>query len=106
MVNEFAEFFLEKIQKIQRELEDKPKYQPMRTAPVEARVTEFKAISEEEVDKIIMFMKTKQCELDTIPTHTIKEALPQIKLPKWLTSHYEVSHFQKNMEDCISQVSD
>ena len=38
----------------------------MRTVPVEARLTEFKTVSEEEVAKIIMNMKTKQCELDTI----------------------------------------
>ena len=51
----------------------------MRTVSVEARLIEFKAVSEEEVAKIIMNMKTKQCELDTILTHIIKEALPQIK---------------------------
>ena len=79
MANEIAEFFLENIQKIQREPEDKPKYQPIRTAPVETRLTEFKAVSEEEVVKILKNMKTKQCELDTILTHIIKEALPQIK---------------------------
>ena len=55
------------------------KYQPVRTAPVETRLTEFKTVSEEEVAKIIMNMKTKQCELDTILTHNIKEALLQIK---------------------------
>ena len=61
------------------ELDDKPKYQPLRAAPAEARLIEFKVLSEEEVVKIIMNIKTKHCKLDTIPTHIIKEALPQIK---------------------------
>ena len=57
----------------------KPKYQPVRTAPAEARLTEFKVVSKEDVAKIFMNMKTKHWELDTIPTNMIKEALPQIK---------------------------
>ena len=47
--------------------------------PAEARLTKFKVVSEDEVAKIIMKKKTKQCELDTIPMQIIKEALPQIK---------------------------
>ena len=80
----------------------------MRTAPVEARVTEFKAVSGEEVAKIIINMKTKQYELDTIPTHIIKEAVPQIKsaLTKMVYISLQSVTFPKNMEDCISQVSD
>ena len=39
LAKEFAEFFLEKIQMIQRELDDKPKYQPICTAPAEAKLT-------------------------------------------------------------------
>ena len=80
LANEFAKFFLDKIQKIWRELDDKPKYQPLRTAPAKVRLMEFKVLSEDEVAKIIMNMKTKQCKLDTIPTQIIKEASPQIKL--------------------------
>ena len=80
LANEFAEFFLERFQKIWRELDDKPKYQPLRTAPAEARLMEFKVLLEDEVAEINMNMKTKQCKLDTIPTKIIKEALPQIKL--------------------------
>ena len=44
LANEFVEFFLDKIQKIWRELDDKPKYQPLRTAPAEARQIEFKVL--------------------------------------------------------------
>ena len=80
LANEFAEFFLDKIQKIWRELDDNLKYQLSRTPPAKARLMEFKVLSEDKVAKIIMNMKTKQCKLDTIPTQIIKEALPQIKL--------------------------
>ena len=52
----------------------------MRTTPAEARLTEFTVLSEDEIAKIIINMKTKQCELDTIPTQIIKEPLPEIKL--------------------------
>ena len=51
----------------------------MRTAPADARLTECKVVSEEEVARIIMNMKTKHCELDTIPTLISNEALWQIK---------------------------
>ena len=78
--NKLAEFFLGRIQKIWREPDDKPGYQPSRTTPAEARLMEFKVLSVDEVVKIIMNMKTKQYKLDTIPTKIIKEALPQIKL--------------------------
>ena len=53
LANEFPEFFLDKIQKIHRELGDKPKYQPSRTAPAEARLMEFKVLSEDKVAKIL-----------------------------------------------------
>ena len=68
LANKFVEFFLNKIQKLQRKLDDKLKYQPSRTAPAKTRQTEFKVLSEDEVAEIIMNMKTKQCELDTTPT--------------------------------------
>ena len=89
LANEFAEFFLDKIQNIQRELDDKLKYQLTKTAPVEAQLTEFKVVCEDEVAKIIMNMKTKQCKLDIMPTHIIKEALPQIKSA--LTKMFNIS---------------
>ena len=52
----------------------------MKTVPPEARLIEFKVLSEDKVAKIIMNMKAKHCKLDSIPTQIIKEALPQIKL--------------------------
>ena len=69
---------------------------------------EFKVLSEDKVAKIIKNMKTKQCELDTIPTQIIKEALPQIKLA--LTKRVYISlqggKFAKTWEDHISQATD
>ena len=79
LANKYAEFFLKKIQKIKGSLMINPKHQSMQTVPSEARLTEFKVISKEQVAKIIMNTKTKQCGLETIPIHMIKEALPQIK---------------------------
>ena len=103
LANEFAEFFLEKIQKIQRELDDKLKYQPTRTAPAKAKLTEFKDISKEEVVKSIMNMKAKHCELDTIPTHIIKEALQQIKsaLTKMVTISLQSGTFAKKWNTAL-----
>ena len=62
LANKFAEFFLDKIQKIWRELDDQPKNQLLRTAPAEARLMEFKFITgqsgQDHYD-----MKTKQCKI-------------------------------------------
>ena len=44
LANEFGEFFLDKIQKIQRQLDDKLKHQPLRTAPAEASLNRIQSV--------------------------------------------------------------
>ena len=103
LANEFVEFLLDKIQKPWRELDDKPKYQLLKTAPAEDRLMEFKVLSEDEVAKIIINMKTQQWTLDTIATQIIKEALPQIKLAltKMVNISLQSGKFAKNWKTTL-----
>ena len=66
LADEFADFLMNKIQKIRSNLTENPAYQPMgKCIP---SLTEFRPFTQTEIRKIIFSMKTKSCELDTLPT--------------------------------------
>ena len=71
MSNEFADYFLEKIQMIRIELDQHPKYQPDRCDV--PKLTEFHPMSDKEILKIMNEMLTKYYELDAIPTAILKK---------------------------------
>ena len=76
LVEDFANFFLEKITKIREALKDKPTYSP---APTDTpKLQEFKALEEKDVHRVIMSLRTKTCELDPVPTAIFKMLLPKI----------------------------
>ena len=75
--NEFADYFLEKIQIIRSELDQHPKYQP--DGCDVPKLTEFCPMSDKEILKIMNQMPTKQCELDAIPTAILKKLAPYIR---------------------------
>ena len=73
LVNEFADYFMNKIQSIRDNLDTNPKYSasPGNTQNFSA----FEPLSTRDVTKIIFGMKTKSCEINSIPTKLLKEIL-------------------------------
>ena len=77
LTNEFADFFLEKIQIIRLEIDQHPKYQPVRhDVP---KLAEFCPMSDKEILKIMNGMQTKHCKLNAIPTVILKKLAPYIR---------------------------
>ena len=76
LAEDFAKFFMNKIQTIRDNLADHPLYKPEPTNIL--KFDTFKKLSEEDVRKLISKMKTKSCELDVLPTHILKEILDHL----------------------------
>ena len=74
VANQFACFFITKIQKIRHQLDNLPTYSHISTDPPE--FLEFEFMTEEEVGNIIKGMPAKMCDMDIIPTTLLKDALP------------------------------
>lgn len=73
LAEDFADFFMNKIDKIRKSLKDYPKYEPKyKDVP---RINKFQELTKEEVGKLISDLNTKSCELDTVPTHILKSYL-------------------------------
>ena len=68
---------MEKIRKIHDELDNFPTYKPIRPAGQKS-FSGSSAMTEDEVEKIVTGLATKNCELDTIPTALLKESLHEI----------------------------
>ena len=77
LANDFADYFIEKIQKIWDNLDTNPKFKPTRNTTI-TPLKIFKPTTVDEVTTTIMGMKTKSCELDFLPTSLLKKALPYI----------------------------
>ena len=73
---EFADFFMDKIQKIRDNLTGYPTYKL--TKKITTRLTEFRPFEQTEVKKIICSMKSKSCELDALPTRLLKQCIEDI----------------------------
>ena len=77
LANEFADYFIGKIEKIRQELDPNSKYTPSNDKiPILSQFTEV--TQQDEVQKIIMNLATKNCELDPFPTSILKEVLPAL----------------------------
>ena len=74
LANQFACFFINKIQKIRDQLDNLPTYCHRSTDPPE--FLEFELMIEEEVGNVIKGMPAKMCDMDIIPTTLLKDALP------------------------------
>ena len=73
LAQQFADFFLEKIQKIRKMFQD---ITPLQTQESDIpKIRSFSPMMESQVKKIIMEMQSKLCELDSIPTTLLKEVL-------------------------------
>ena len=70
----FANFFLEKIKKIRADLDQFEEYKPSMVEMV-FELSNFAALSESDVRKVMSKLETKSCELNIIPTHIVKNYL-------------------------------
>ena len=77
LANDFADYFIEKIQKIWDDLDGNPKFKPKRNSTI-TPLKIFEPTTADEVTTIIKGMKTKSCELDFLPTSLLKKALPYV----------------------------
>ena len=76
LADEFADFFLDKINTISQDL---VQYTPY-TCEVgfQSGFQQFESMTEDEVSSIIHNMSSKSCELDAIPTTLLKQILPDV----------------------------
>ena len=74
LANQFASFFITKIQKIRDQLDNLPTYCHISADPPD--FLEFELMMEEEVGKIIKGIPAKICDMNIIPTTLLKDALP------------------------------
>ena len=75
LTDEFASYFLNTIVRIREELDDLPLYQPSNDTP---EFNNFKEVSKDQIQRLVMRTKSKSCELDLIPTTLLKNILPSI----------------------------
>ena len=74
LIEEFADFFLHKIEKIRDQFGNFPIYEPLeRDIP---KLRRFRPLTKAETMSLIYSMKAKSCELDILPTRILKEILP------------------------------
>ena len=76
IADRFADYFMEKILTIRKQLDTKDLFSPS-PRHVET-LRSFRLLSEEEVESIIKSLSSKSCELDVIPTNLLKDILPSI----------------------------
>ena len=74
--NEFADYFIGKIQTIRDNLDHYEKYYPTMTNNM--KLAQFEEMSESSVAKILSRMKPKSCENDPIPANLIKKGVSHI----------------------------
>ena len=76
VVNNFADYFMDKIHKICDNLQHCDKYKPkkLKIPPF----TKFDEMSVDEVTQVIQLMATKSCDLDPIPTIMLKKLLKDL----------------------------
>ena len=76
MANTFADYFIEKIQKIWEALHNQTLYDPIdQKVPT---LKEFLQFTEEDIEKIIGNMQPTCCELDVIQLTLLKKLIPCI----------------------------
>ena len=74
MADDFLDFFIGKIQTIRDEISSADEFKPqVNNIP---QLNQFTPLKIEGVQKEIILMKSKSCNLDTIPTNLLKELLP------------------------------
>ena len=72
LANQFAEFFIAKIQTIRDKLHNLLVYDHKDSS--QPKLAKFEPLTEEEVRQIVKTMPSKCCDLDAVPTGLLKEA--------------------------------
>ena len=89
LVDQCAEYFINKIQIIRNNLNSYDKYvdEPEQVPTL----GEFEQLMEDEITKVIMSMTSKACENDPVPINLLKEILQQvIKITKIINTSLEL----------------
>ena len=76
LANGFADYFEEKILLIRERIINIPPYNPPST--VAPKLVMFAPVTQKQVLNIMNQLKSKSCELDTMPTHIFKQIAPSI----------------------------
>ena len=102
IANEFAEFFIGKINKIRDDLDNHEKYTPYSLTAVPS-LEEFEPLQEIEVIKIVKAMATKSCEMDVLPTTLLKDNLDHLigLLTKLVNTSLEQGVYAKSWKTAI-----
>ena len=77
LADQFADYFINKIQLIRNSLDNYDKYCTELTSYIPT-LAKFEPLREDEVAKIIMGMASKSCESVPVPTTLLKEILLQV----------------------------
>ena len=77
LAEEFASFFLDKIKKIRLQFQNTDEYIPEVNTSAQ-RHQNLLPMTNEEIEREILSMKSKTCELDAIPTNLLKDILPAV----------------------------
>ena len=78
LAENFATYFLEKINNIRDRFTEVPMYNPPINESI-PRLTSFSPMTKKQVRDIVFSMESKSCELDTIPTEIFKMVYDQIE---------------------------
>ena len=102
LVNDFANFFMDKIQKICDELQQYDKYTPTRNTNVNI-LSSFREMTKDEVIKIIGKMLPKSCELDAIPSSLLKRLVTDLAptVTKLVNTSLTTGRFASNWKTLI-----
>ena len=73
LANQFAEFFIAKIQTIRDKLDDLPVYDHKDSSP--PKLSSLEPLTDEEVRQMFKAIPSKFCDLDAVPLRILKEAL-------------------------------
>ena len=100
-MEDFAEFFINKIETIRTKFQNTPANTTKDKMIPQLR--RFATMSESQVTKIIMDMQSKSCELDPIPTSILKRMLP--KCIGTITKIINISLNTGHMENCYCKTA-
>ena len=103
LANQFAEFFIAKIQTIRDKLDDLPLYDLQDSSP--PKLSSLEPLTNEEVKQIVKEMPAKYCDLDAVPTSIIKEALDLLlpTLVKLVNLSLVEGEFAQQWENCLGK---
>ena len=91
LAEEFADFFLSKIQQIHDSLEGYETFSPLQHHSA-SKLSSFMSLMESDVATIIRGMASKSCEVDPIPTTLLKDILSSVIKPITTVINISLQH--------------